>query len=163
MWSGIERRLPAHRVDALTTRLRGGGALLVGKSQMWIGILVRLNFFGHAKLCEEFGQSLHNDLGWYFPQGNGFWGPCRGTHDCQQITVASFCLWQWTRTNYDHWIVHQMLVQVSIGVFLHSDLVYQPFDTHDKFSQTLPCFFSILANRSAVGFYPQSCLHPSDH
>ena len=56
-----------------------------------------------------------------------------------------------------------MLVQDSMGLVLHSGLVYQRFDTHDKFSQTLPHFLSILANRSAVGYYPQSCLHPSDH
>ncbi len=28
-----------------------------------IGTLVRLNFFGHATLCEEFAQSLDNPLG----------------------------------------------------------------------------------------------------
>ncbi len=45
------------------------------------------------------------------------------------------------------------------GAGFHSDLIYQPFDTHDKFSP----FFSIVANRSAVKFYPHSRLHPSDH
>ncbi len=42
---------------------------------------------------------------------------------------------------------------------LNSDLAYQPSDAHDKFSQTLPRYFSILVNRHATGFYPEFCLH----
>ncbi len=53
--------------------------------------------------------------------------------------------------------------KISMGLVLYSDLVYQPFDTYDKFSQTAPHFFSMCDNRSAVGFYPQSCLPPCDH
>ncbi len=37
----------------------------------------------------------------------------------------------------------------SMGLVLHSDLVYHPFDTNDKFSQNLSHSFSTSANINA--------------
>ena len=61
-------------------------------------------------------------------------------------------------------MVHQTQVQFSMGLILLSHLTYQPFDTHDKFSQTLPHFSTLSnSNRNAAGFYPVLCLPvPSD-
>ncbi len=131
-----------------------------------IGTLVRLNFFAYTKLCENLVKALIMIWDDIF-QWNGFWISCRGTHDCQQITVSGFCFVIGSANTINNHPAKRSIVQVSMGLVLHSELVYQAsiWRAWQVFTYTLPpppSTPSTLANRNAAGFYPGYCLHRVD-